>query len=84
MRRAPGKKMGYVILPVAIPAGMTPEEALKQNDRFQVIWSVLNALRAHDERFEGRINQAGLGEDGDKIAFVGVGFGKTRHHGRGA
>ncbi len=73
MRRAEGKKMGYVILPVAIPPGMTPSQALKNNKRFEVIWSVLNALRAHDERLEGRINQIDLGEDvSDKIALIDV------------
>ena len=29
MRRAPGKKYGYVVLPVAIPAGKNPVEVIK-------------------------------------------------------
>ena len=32
MRRAEGKKMGYVILPVGVPPGVTPEEALDDNE----------------------------------------------------
>ena len=37
MRRAEGKDFGYVILPVAVPAGMAPERALDDNKRFQVV-----------------------------------------------
>lgn len=63
MRRAPGKKMGYVILPVGIPAGVAPEEALNNNEKYKVVWQILNALRAHDERFDATINQMDLGVD---------------------
>lgn len=73
MRRAEGKKMGYVILPVAIPPDTTPEQALKDNERYQVVWQILNALRAHDERLDARINQAKLGEDiSDKVELVRI------------
>ena len=73
MRRAAGKHMGYVILPVAIPHGVEPEKALRDNDRYRVIWQILNALRAHDERLDASINKASLGEDiSDKIEIVGV------------
>lgn len=73
MRKAPGKDMGYVILPVAVPAGMPPEEALNDNERYAVVWQILNALRAHDERFDGLVNQVGLGEDiSDKIEIIGI------------
>src|SRR5699024_8004114 len=40
MRRAPGKKYGYIILPVAIPSGLTPEQALADNERYRVVWEV--------------------------------------------
>ncbi|MDO5703827.1 MAG: DEAD/DEAH box helicase family protein [Paracoccus sp. (in: a-proteobacteria)] len=73
MRRAEGKKMGYVILPVAIPPDTTPEDALKDNERYSVVWQILNALRAHDERLDARINQAKLGEDiSDKVELVRI------------
>lgn len=73
MRKAPGKKMGYVILPVAIPAGIKPEEALDDNERYRVVWQILNALRAHDDRFDALINQVGLGEDiSSKIEIIGI------------
>lgn len=73
MRRAEGKRMGYIILPIGVPAGMTPEEALNDNERYRVVWEILNALRSHDERFEGRLNQADLGQDiSDKIEVIAV------------
>ncbi len=56
MRKSPDKKYGYVILPVAIPAGITAHEALDSNDTFKVVWQVLNALRSHDEMFAKEIN----------------------------
>lgn len=60
MRKAKDKDFGYVILPVAIPAGMAPEDALKDNQRFRVVWDVLNALRSHDDRFNAMINSIDL------------------------
>ncbi|WP_163833955.1 DEAD/DEAH box helicase [Spartinivicinus ruber] len=73
MRKAEGKEMGYVILPVGIPAGVEPEEALNNNEKYEVIWQILNALRAHDDRFDAMINKAGLGEDvSSNIQIVGI------------
>ena len=51
----------------------TPEQALNDNERYKVVWQILNALRAHDERLDARINQAKLGEDiSDKVDFVRI------------
>lgn len=73
MRRAPGKKMGYVILPVGIPAGVEPEEALNNNEKYRVVWQILNALRAHDDRFDATINKMDLGVDvSNHIEIVAV------------
>lgn len=73
MRRAEDKKLGYVILPVAIPPDTKPEDALNDNERYKVVWQILNALRAHDERLDARINQAKIGEDiSDKIELVRI------------
>lgn len=58
MRRAEGKRLGYIVLPIAIPAGVAPEEALNDNERYKIVWQVLQALRAHDERLDTAINQA--------------------------
>lgn len=60
MRKAEGKKYGYIIIPVIIPADTKPEEALDNNDRFKVVWTVLNALRAHDDRFNAIVNKIEL------------------------
>ena len=73
MRRAEGKKMGYVILPVGVPAGVEPEKALDDNDRYRVVWQILNALRAHDDRLDATINKIELGADpGDRIEIIAV------------
>ncbi len=77
MRTAPGKKLGYVILPVVIPAGEPPERALSSGDQnYKIIWDVLRALRAHDERFNAMINRIALNEGApdDKIQIIGVPF----------
>lgn len=63
MRRAEGKKFGYVILPVVIPADVAPEDALNDNERYRVVWQILNALRAHDDRFDATINRLDLTND---------------------
>ena len=70
MRRAPGKDFGYIILPVAVPAGMAPERALDDNKRFQVVWQVLKALRAHDERLDAAINSMELNGKGPENIIV--------------
>lgn len=77
MRVAPGKKYGYIIIPVVIPSNVTPEEALDDNDRFKVVWTVLNALRAHDDRFNAMVNKIDLNKkrpgakDGGGTVLVG-------------
>lgn len=75
MRRAEGKKYGYIILPIGVPADLTPEEALKDNKKYKVVWQVLQALRAHDDRFNALINKIDLNNDpgGGKINVIGVG-----------
>jgi len=73
MRRAEGKKLGYVILPVVIPAGVAPEDALNDNERYRVVWQILNALRAHDDRFDATINKLDLNNDtGGQIEVIAV------------
>ncbi len=71
MRLAEGKKRGYVILPVVIPANKTPEEALNDNENYKVVWQVLNALRSHDDRFDAMINKMEFdGAAKDKIEVI--------------
>jgi predicted helicase len=73
MRKSAGKKYGYIILPIGIPADLTPEEALKDNEKYKVIWQVLQALRAHDDRFNIIINQLELNKNTpEAIEVIGV------------
>lgn len=60
MRRAEGKQCGYIILPIAIPASTSAESALDNNKNYEVVWQVLQALRAHDERLDAAINQMAI------------------------
>lgn len=60
MRKSEGKDYGYIILPVAVPPGKKPSEVLNDSQRFKVVWQVLNALRAHDERLKAIVNSAVL------------------------
>ncbi len=73
MRNAPGKKRGYVILPVVIPAGVEPHEALNDNKTYAVVWQVLQALRSHDDRFDAMVNKLDLiGKDVSKMEVIAV------------
>lgn len=73
MRNAPGKVRGYVVLPVVIPNGMSPSEALNDNQTYRVVWEVLQALRSHDDRFDAMINKLDLiGKDPKKMEIVAV------------
>lgn len=76
MRRAPGKKYGYIIIPVVVPSDVKPEDALNDNERFKVVWTVLNALRAHDDRFNAIVNKIELNKKKpDNILVGGTLFG---------
>lgn len=73
MRRAEGKQQGYVILPVVIPAGMEAEDALDKNENYKVVWQVLNALRAHDDRFDAMINRLDFdGKDTRRMEVIAI------------
>lgn len=73
MRNAPGKKRGYVILPVVIPTGVEPHEALSDNKTYKVVWDVLQALRSHDDRFDAMINKFDLvGKNPAKMEVIAI------------
>lgn len=57
------KKYGYIIIPVVVPANVEPEKALDESKDFGTIWTVLNALRAHDDRFNATINKIELNKN---------------------
>lgn len=71
MRKSPGKKYGYIIIPVVVPADIAPEKALNNNERYAVVWTVLNALRAHDDRFNATINKLELNRKKPEQIVVG-------------
>lgn len=74
IRKFEGKDYGYIILPIVIPAGETPETILDNNKSYDVVWQVLNALRSVDERFEVTINKLELNKKKPKnIQIIGVG-----------
>ena len=74
MRKAEGKHHGYIILPVVVPSGEDPERALDRNDSYSHVWQVLQALRAHDERFDAYVNKLDLNRSNDGlISVIGVG-----------
>lgn len=65
------KKYGYIIIPVIVPSDVKPEEALNDNERFKVVWTILNALRSHDENFNAHVNQINLNKKRDPKIVVG-------------
>lgn len=74
MRKADDKEYGYIVLPVAVPTGVDPADVLDDNKRFAAVWSVLRALRSHDDRFDAEINQIDLNNrPTDRIIFGGGG-----------
>jgi predicted helicase len=75
MRLSKGKDLGYVILPIGVPAGVAPEEALRDNKRYQVVWQVLQALRSHDERLAAEINKIDINKASSKVSVIGIGMG---------
>lgn len=70
MRKAEGKKFGYIIIPVLVPGDKNADEILDTSDDFKIVWSVLNALRAHDDRFNATINKIELNKKKPKIINV--------------
>ncbi len=72
MRRAEGKKFGYIIIPIIVPADIEAEKALDNNERYKVVWTVLNALRAHDDRFNATVNKINLNKVRPNQIVVGA------------
>ena len=70
MRKSPGKKYGYIVLPVAIPPDVDPVTALNDNKRFAAVWGVLRALRSHDDRLNAEINKIDLNNDPGDIIII--------------
>lgn len=85
MRRDPQgkKKFGYIILPIGIPRDADAKEVLDKDERFKVVWQVLQALRSHDDRIEAEINSVDFNrQDSEHLKVIGTG-GKHSHTGHG-
>ncbi|HBE01781.1 MAG TPA: DEAD/DEAH box helicase [Spirochaetia bacterium] len=72
MRKSPGKNYGYIIIPVLVPANIEADKALDDNERYKVVWTVLNALRAHDDRFNATVNKLELNKKKPDKILVGT------------
>lgn len=72
MRKAPGKNYGYIIIPVVVPSDVEADKALDDNERYKVVWTVLNALRAHDDRFNATVNKIELNKRKPGTIIVGT------------
>ena len=59
MRKSPGKKFGYIILPIAQAPGVSPQDSVNDS-AYKAVWQVINAISAHDDRFEAKINHLAL------------------------
>ncbi|MGN0809874.1 MAG: DEAD/DEAH box helicase [Akkermansia muciniphila] len=77
MRTAAGKKYGYILLPIGVPRDKKPEEVLGDREsKYATVWDVLQALRAHDDRFNAQINKIELNrKPADTVRVVGVAGG---------
>jgi len=77
MRKSEGKNYGYIIIPVVIPENVEGDTVLEKHVNFKVVWTVLNALRAHDDRFNAEVNKIELSKKKPQhILFGGVGSSK--------
>ena len=84
MRKAEGKKYGYVILPIGISASEDPDEALDKNEKYKLVWEILQALRAHDDRFNNTINKIELNKrKPEQIQVIGIGEKNTEDRDEG-
>ncbi len=82
MRKAPGKRYGYVVLPVIVESDKPIEQQLEENKDFQTIWQLAAALRTLDESFTARVRQIQIKQnryEEVQTAFGGI-EGKEVYH----
>lgn len=65
------KKYGYIIIPIVVPSDVKPEDALDNNAYFSTVWSILNALRSHDDCFNAEVNKIALNKNKTSKVIVG-------------
>lgn len=74
MRKFKDKEYGYIILPIVIPEGTTPESILDNTKKYEAVWQILNALRSVDERFSAMINKLELNrKKPENMDVIGIG-----------
>lgn len=91
MRRAPGKRYGYVILPVIVNPDADAAEQLDKNEEFRTVWEVLGALRSIDDRFDATVRELAIrqlrerssvseeaSDYGDDVIIIGPGERTTQ------
>lgn len=72
------KKYGYIIIPIVVPSDVKPEDVLNNNKYFATVWSILNALRSHDDSFNAEVNKIALNKNKtSKVIVGGPGIGKS-------
>ena len=57
MRKSEGKQFGYIILPIARAPESTPQQTVNSS-AYKAVWQVINAITAHDDRFEAKSQPA--------------------------
>lgn len=72
MRKSENKDYGYIILPVVIPSGETPETVLDNNKQYEAVWQIINALRSVDERFEAMVDKLNIAKP-KQLEVIGIG-----------
>jgi len=59
IRNSDNKSLGTIVLPVLISSEVDPEEAVS-NSAFNAIWSIIKALRSHDESLSNALDELRL------------------------
>src|SRR5699024_11039630 len=77
MRKSENKDYGYIILPIVVPQGETPETILDNNKQYEAVWQVINALRSVDERFEAMIDKLNVAKP-KQLKVIGIGSAPER------
>ncbi|MCY4543392.1 MAG: N-6 DNA methylase, partial [Rhodobacteraceae bacterium] len=63
-------------LPIAVSPDRDPAQILNSGREFEVVWSVLRALRSHDDRFDAEINKIDLNREPTKRIVIIDGNGE--------
>ena len=72
MRKAEGKRMGYIVLPVVVAPGASAAALLDDNERWRKVWQMLNAIRSHDEGFDAELNRIEMGESPKHLSIIAL------------